>query len=185
MSNAVHEGQDMAVARAEGDLGRHLGVLLRAYQGTVSSVIGDFPHATRGYQILAAVVSGDQPNQLALAAHLGIDRTVMTYLIDDLVEAGLVERQQNPADRRARKIVVTLHGAQTLTDVERRVHQAEDELLDALNARERETFRDLLQRVACGVRDVEPTTDPCDVADQLLASPTSSPHHNAHPLSRA
>lgn len=174
MSSAVREGQGVDVARAEGDLGWHLGVLLRAYQGTVSSVLGDFPHGTRGYQILAAVVSGDQPNQLALAAHLGIDRTVMTYLIDDLVEAGLVERQQNPADRRARKIVVTPLGARTMADVERRVRRAEDELLDALDARERETFRALLRRVACDVRDIEPTTDPCDVADDLLAGTTTT-----------
>ncbi|MFK0044612.1 MarR family transcriptional regulator [Streptomyces sp. NPDC090741] len=40
-----------------------------------------------------------------MATYLGIDRTVMTYLIDDLVTAGLVERRLNPADRRQRKIV--------------------------------------------------------------------------------
>ena len=39
------------------------------------------------YQILSTVVHDDQPSRLALAAHLGIDRSVMTYLIDDLVEA--------------------------------------------------------------------------------------------------
>ena len=34
----------------------------------------------------------------------------MTYLIDDLATAGIVERRLNPADRRQRKIVATRHG---------------------------------------------------------------------------
>src|SRR5204862_8339718 len=39
--------------------------------------------------------------QLALAQHLGVDRTVMTYLIDDLEAAKLIERRPDPTDRRA------------------------------------------------------------------------------------
>ncbi|WP_127127002.1 MarR family winged helix-turn-helix transcriptional regulator [Georgenia sp. SYP-B2076] len=153
---------------ADGDFGRHLGVLLRGYQGSVAAVLGELPHGPRGYQVLSAVVHGDQPNQLALAAHLGIDRTVMTYLIDDLVGAGLVERQQNPSDRRARRIVATEVGARTLRALERDVREAEDRMLGALEHGERETFRELLRRVACDVRDIEPATDPCDVVAEVV-----------------
>ncbi|WP_043625618.1 MarR family winged helix-turn-helix transcriptional regulator [Nonomuraea candida] len=144
-------------------------MLLRAYQGSVVTVIGDLPHGPRGYQTLAAVAGGAHPTQLALAAHLGIDRTVMTYLIDDLVKAGLVERRLNPADRRQRRIVATAKGLRTFRDLERRVREAEDGLLGALDAGERETFRTLLWRVACDVRDIEPAKDPCEVAEELLA----------------
>ncbi|MEV0388396.1 MarR family winged helix-turn-helix transcriptional regulator [Nonomuraea sp. NPDC050643] len=151
------------------NLGWTLGVLLRAYQGSVVTVIGDFPHGPRGYQTLAAVVGGDQPTQLALAAHLGIDRTVLTYLIDDLVAAGLVERRLNPADRRQRKIVATDAGVAAFKDLERRVGEAEDVLLGALDAAERDTLRRLLWRVACDVRDIDPARDPCDVAEEMLA----------------
>jgi MarR family transcriptional regulator, transcriptional regulator for hemolysin len=53
----------------------------------------------------------DEPcSQAALAARLGIDRTVMTYLLDDLVTAGLVERRQDPGDRRTRSVAATEHG---------------------------------------------------------------------------
>ncbi|WP_103961154.1 MarR family winged helix-turn-helix transcriptional regulator [Nonomuraea solani] len=151
------------------NLGWTLGVLLRAYQGSVVTVIGDFPHGPRGYQTLAAVVGGDHPTQLALAAHLGIDRTVLTYLIDDLAGAGLVERRRNPADRRQRRIVATDAGAEAFEDLERRVRDAEDGLLGSLDAAERDTLRRLLWRVACDVRDIEPATDPCDVAEELLS----------------
>jgi MarR family transcriptional regulator for hemolysin len=148
--------------------------LLRAFHGSLVTVLGDFPHGPRGYQTLSTVVHGDQPSQLALAAHLGIDRTVMTYLIDDLVQAGLVERRLNPADRRQRKVVATAKGAGTLRDLERRVRDVEDKVLDVLDPGERETFRKLLRQVACGVRDVEPGTDPCQVVDEMLGADPAS-----------
>jgi MarR family transcriptional regulator for hemolysin len=147
-----------------------LGVLLRAYQATVGPVLSDLPHGSRGYQTLATVVHGDQPNQVALATYLGIDRTVMTYLIDDLVAAGLVERQPHPTDRRQRRVVATRHGREVLAGLRRRVRHTEDHLLDGLGARERESFRELLRRVACNVRDIEPGVDPCDVAADVLES---------------
>jgi DNA-binding MarR family transcriptional regulator len=149
-----------------------LGVLLRAYHASVGPLLSDFPHGARGYQTLATVAHGEQPNQLALATYLGIDRTVMTYLIDDLVTAGLVERRLNPADRRQRKVVATRHGIEVLADLERRVRHAEDHLLDGLRAAERQTFRDLLRKVACHVRDIDVTADPCDVASDVFAGVT-------------
>lgn len=158
-----------ATTPVEDDLGRHLGVLLRAYQATLGPLLAELPHGTRGYQVLVAVVAGGHPNQLALAAHLGIDRTVMTYVIDDLVASGLVERQQNPADRRARRVVATETGRATLAELQRRVLDAEDQLLGALAPAQRAVFRDLLQTVACGVRDVAPEIDPCEAAGAVLA----------------
>jgi DNA-binding MarR family transcriptional regulator len=152
-----------------GDFGWHLGVLGSAYQRSVVTVLGDFPHGPRGYQTLAAAVQDEQPSQLALATHLGIDRTVMTYLIDDLVAAGLVERRLNPADRRQRKIVATDRGVATYTDLERRVRTAEDALLGALDDDERRALRHLLRRVACDLRDIEPGIDPCDAAEPAAA----------------
>ena len=37
-------------------------------------------------------------DQARIAERLGLDRTVMTHLIDDLEEAGLVERRPDRAD---------------------------------------------------------------------------------------
>ena len=149
------------------DFGWALGVLLSAYHSTVVSELGDFPHGPRGYQTLIEVVRGEHPSQLALAAYLGIDRTVMTYLIDDLVTAGFVERQLNPADRRQRKVVATALGRRTLQDLQKRVRAAEEKVLGALEPAERDAFRVLLRRVACGVRDIEPATDPCDIVSAI------------------
>ncbi|WP_448070690.1 MarR family winged helix-turn-helix transcriptional regulator [Georgenia yuyongxinii] len=165
----------------EGDLGWSLGVLLRAYQGAVGAVVGAFPHGHRGYQVLTTVAHGDQPSQLALAAYLGIDRTVMTYLIDDLVDAGLVQRQLNPADRRQRKIVATAVGTRTLADLERRVREAEDVALAVLAPAERDVFRALLRKVACEAREASAGVDPCEVVGEVLVTSAPATAHRRQP----
>lgn len=152
------------------DFGWSLGVVLRAYHSAVLAALDDLPHGPRGYQTLTTVVRGDHPSQLALAAYLGIDRTVMTYLIDDLAGAGLVERQLNPADRRQRKVVATAQGRALLDDLHQRVRAAEDTVLSTLEGRERDAFRVLLRRVACSLRDIEPVKDPCDVVADVLSA---------------
>lgn len=154
--------------RAEDDFGYALGVVLRAYHGSVVKVIGELPQGPRGYQTLRAVVRGDHPSQLALATHLGIDRTVMTYLVDELVEADLVERQPDPSDRRRRKVVATTRGTKVCRELEKKVRAAEDALFAGIDRKERDAFRDLLWRVACHVRDIGSTIDPCDVVDEML-----------------
>jgi DNA-binding MarR family transcriptional regulator len=165
--------QEPGSARQD-DFGWHLGVVLRAYQNAVMAALGDIPHGPRGYQTLGAVIEGSHPSQLALATHLGIDRTVMTYLLDDLADAGLVERQQNPADRRQRKIVATAAGRRTFKRLHRRVEVAEESVLGSLSETERTTLRALLGRVAGTVHPVDPTLDACEVADEALARQSGS-----------
>ncbi|MBB2924315.1 MarR family winged helix-turn-helix transcriptional regulator [Cellulomonas cellasea] len=143
------------------ELGWTLGVLLRHYQETVGPVLDAVPHRHRGFQVLASVVHGDQRSQLALAGHLGIDRTVMTYLVDDLVAAGLVERQVDPTDRRQRRLVATADGRTTLARLEADVRTAEDAALQVLPPADRATLRHLLSAAACAVRGITPARDVC------------------------
>ncbi len=86
------------------DLGWGLGMIFRAYVKAAHAAVTDLPGGPRGYQVLCAAAQGAVNSQLALAQHLGVDRTVMTYLIDDLEAANLIERRPDPADRRARRI---------------------------------------------------------------------------------
>ncbi|MDH6484013.1 MarR family transcriptional regulator [Streptomyces sp. SAI-127] len=86
--------------------------------------------------------------QQAIGIQLAIDRTVLTYQIDALAEAGLVERIPDPADRRARKVVVTSKGAGTLPRFARRVAEVEVELLAGLTSHEADAFRNLVFRLA-------------------------------------
>jgi len=169
MSNSAIEQRPSIDAQE--DFGWTLGVLVRNYQNASTAAMGDFPHGTRGYQVLVAVVGGELPNQLALAQHLGIDRTVMTYLLDDFVKEGLVERRLNPADRRARMVVATQGGERALADLQRRVAEAENRVLGALSAEDRDVFRTLLRTVACSAPNSgEQGLGACEAVEVMLGS---------------
>lgn len=150
------------------DFGWALGMLVRSYHAYLAAACVEVPQGPRGYQVLATVIHGNQPNQLSIATYLGIDRTVMTYLTDDLVAAGLVERRQDPNDRRARRIVATARGEQAFAVLEGRVREAEHKLLGSLSLEEQAQFRDLLHRLAQSVRHLSPETDPCEVVAELI-----------------
>jgi DNA-binding MarR family transcriptional regulator len=132
------------------DLGLSLGTLLRRWQLAVDGVLADAPHGPRGFQVLSVVVHDTPPTQAALAEQLGIDRTVMTYLLDDLVAAGLVERQEASADRRARRVVATDPGRAALRRFERAVTEAERAVLGSLDDDERAMLHRLLHRASSG-----------------------------------
>src|SRR2546421_8477743 len=110
---SVRYAAGMSTPRAaaiDADLCWALGVVFRSYLKAVEAVVNDLPGGPRGYQILTSAVHDRADNQAILAQQLGIDRTVLTYLIDDLEQCGLVERQSDPADRRHRRIAATAKG---------------------------------------------------------------------------
>src|ERR1700754_3487292 len=76
----------------DGDLGWTLGVVFRAYVKASNAVMAEVPGGHRGYQVLTAAASDAAPSQSALGVRLGIDRTVLTYLLDDMERAGVVAR---------------------------------------------------------------------------------------------
>jgi DNA-binding MarR family transcriptional regulator len=153
-----------APSTVESDLGWALGAVMRTYLRATAGALTDLPGGPRGYQVLTACAREEPPTQLALARRLGVDRTVMTHLIDDLERAGLVERRPDPADRRARRIVVTEPGGALLTVVDRRLADVEDVVLGPLDPAERRTLRALLSRVAVAGC---PPADSCTVAREM------------------
>lgn len=147
MCRGYAEGVTDTTTRTADDLGWQLGTLLARWRDAVGAALEGIPAGPRGYHLLrTASAAAVAPTQAALAGHLGIDRTVMTYLLDDLCGAGLVERCTDPADRRVRRIAVTDAGRELLTDVEQRVARAEDDVLAGLDAAERDSLRTLLAR---------------------------------------
>lgn len=135
----------------DADLGRELGLLFRAHLRLAAAATGDLPGGPRGYQVLVESERGNCGNQLELGRHLGVDRTVLTYLLDDLERAGLVARRPDPADRRARQVLLTDAGRERLHATRCRIHAAEEHLLAALGPAERDHLRGLLRRLATGL----------------------------------
>jgi DNA-binding MarR family transcriptional regulator len=151
------------------DLGWGLGMIFRAYVKAAHAAVADLPGGPRGYQVLSAAAQGTVASQLALAQHLGIDRTVMTYLLDDLEAAKLIERRPDPADRRARRIIATEQGNELLASLNDRLRAAEAHLLAPLGIEKHDSFRAQIRLLATRLDAVDAPDSACDLADEVDA----------------
>jgi DNA-binding MarR family transcriptional regulator len=151
------------------DLGWMLGVVFRAYVKAADRALDGIPGGPRGYQVLSAATREPASNQGAIAEEIGIDRTVLTYLIDDLERQGLVVRGADPADRRSRLVCATDEGRAEWHRRQEALRHVESHLLAALDPADTATFRALLQRLACGAQGRDPVGDLCQVVEETGA----------------
>ena len=91
--------------------------------------------------------------QQELGSAMGIDRSTMVLLIDELEAKGLAKRRPHPLDRRAREVAITPKGRQHLQRGRRMAAQVEDEVLRGLTAAER---RELLRLLRSALSAVPP-----------------------------
>jgi len=184
MTSSAPEAQDAGspIDWAAGGIETELGWSLQAvYQGfarTAAAAVASVPGGPRGYQVLVAVTTEEPTSQLLLANRLGIDKTAMTYLVDALERAGLVERRAHPRDRRVRQVSATPAGRALLEQARVALHDVEATLMRDLDAEEQTRLRRLLARVALGVGAAAP---PGPSYEQPVAAPHRSAR--AHPSS--
>lgn len=72
-----------------------------------------------------------------IASGLEVTRSRATALVEGLVRRGLVRKQGDPGDGRARQVVLTAGGARLLREVEAYLHRLHRRLLDWLPPEER------------------------------------------------
>ncbi|HEX4894654.1 MAG TPA: MarR family transcriptional regulator [Hyphomicrobiaceae bacterium] len=126
------------------------------------------PMARRFMQIVAAIwaeaCAGDSLNhlefgtlgalqrephldQISLAERIGVDRTNIGLIIDQLEKKGFVQRSVNPDDRRSRIIQVMPEGVAAFTRQAPKTAMARERIFAPLTVAEREIFYDLLERI--------------------------------------
>lgn len=164
------------------DLGWSLAVLLRHWHERVEHRLSDLRHGSRGYHVLIAVAEHEAPTQASLAERLLIDRSVMTYLLDDLEEDRLVRREVDARDRRVRRVCVADRGRQVLEQARARVLEEEQQLLAGVDRPTQDLFRDAASRAAEAVQRRSPETDPC-AAVRGVAPDTAEPCEDGRPVS--
>jgi DNA-binding MarR family transcriptional regulator len=172
-----------AAAAAEGgaeleglpeDLGHDLGWLLSqvqyGYLAACSAAVGRLPGGLRAVHVLGAAVEGEARNQIEVARRFGIDRTVMVRLVDELERDGLVQRQPDPADRRARIITATGEGTRLHATIQQERQLVDQHVLGGLEPAEREEFARLLRRIVARLLAVDPTHGDaaCDAARRQI-----------------
>jgi DNA-binding MarR family transcriptional regulator len=99
------------------------------------------------FAVLAAIDELGSPSQAELVRALAIDGSDMVALLNELAEAGLVERQRDETDRRRNLMALTPAGEAALAALAECMDAAQDTLLAPLDAAEREQLRALLTRV--------------------------------------
>ena len=88
--------------------------------------------------------------QNGLADRLNIDRNTASLLVEQLVKKGLVERQVNGADRRARLLSLTSKGGRLFERLLPLLLSANESILAPISTRERKLLMALLIRVIEG-----------------------------------
>ncbi|WP_181775640.1 MarR family winged helix-turn-helix transcriptional regulator [Amycolatopsis pittospori] len=99
------------------------------------------------YGILAAIDENGPSSQATLGRATGIDRSDVVAVINELADAGHVERAPDPADGRRNLITLTRTGAQRLQHLEGLVSETQDTFLEPLDPAEREQLTRLLARI--------------------------------------
>jgi DNA-binding MarR family transcriptional regulator len=87
-------------------------------------------------------------SQQELGTRLGIHPSRLVAILDNLEKRGMVERRANPDDRRLYSLHLAKGGEEVLGRIGRIAREHQQALLAALNAGERETLANLLQRIA-------------------------------------
>jgi DNA-binding MarR family transcriptional regulator len=108
--------------------------------------LAPFGLTLRHFGVLNLVGLEEGQNQRAVGNRLGIDRTTIVALVDDLEKAGLLGRHRGE-DRRTFVLHLTDKGAGQLRQLRRLVDLVQEEFLAPIDAQERETLRTLLQRI--------------------------------------
>src|SRR5438552_10131812 len=86
-------------------------------------------------------------SQQALGEQLGIDRTTVVELIDDLEQQGVVVRRRNPSDRRSYALSLTPKGRTVQKRAARAFNAAAAEFFGPLKSAEQQALTDMLRRI--------------------------------------
>jgi DNA-binding MarR family transcriptional regulator len=127
----------------------------RAYEGAAA------PGGLRPRHLVALKLLSEQgaQGQQGLADALSLDPSNVVGLLNELEERDLVVRRRDRADRRRHIVELSPTGEEELAVAYARLSRVEGELLSGLNAGERATLYELLQR-AVGAKP-----PPCDTTD--------------------
>jgi DNA-binding MarR family transcriptional regulator len=133
-------------------LAGRLGYLIKHARERLAELTAEvlLPVGVTGRQVavLIAIDDGVPLSQQEVARRLGVDRTTMVDLIDELEDQGLVERRQDPSDRRRNVVELTRDGMTALEQASQATQEAEERFLASLPAAQAAAFRAALRAVA-------------------------------------
>jgi DNA-binding MarR family transcriptional regulator len=135
------------------DLGPLPGLLGYQLRLAQLAVFRDFERSAGGlgvspgrFGLLALVEANPGVSQSRLAHAVGLDRSTMVAVLDQLEERRLVERRAGP-DRRTNGLWLTREGKRLVAQLKRRIGEHEARIAGRLSAKERAVLLELLGRL--------------------------------------
>lgn len=125
MSSDLTERADLAAMMAR------VGRALIAAERPILSELG---LSMWGYIVLTALGQSPLRGQSALAESIGADKTRLIRVLDDLQARGLISRDPDPDDRRARVLTLTPAGSKLARRAQTAVRRNENRILEGLSA---------------------------------------------------
>jgi DNA-binding MarR family transcriptional regulator len=98
--------------------------------------------------ILRAIAGAPGGSQRALAGYLGLMPSRLVAYLDELEEAGYIERRRNIGDRRQYNLYLTAEGKKLMRKLSGFASQHEDQLTAPLSPDQRQALHELLTMVA-------------------------------------
>ncbi|MGK5552445.1 MarR family winged helix-turn-helix transcriptional regulator [Actinomadura kijaniata] len=99
------------------------------------------------YRILAALDEFGAASQAELGRRCSMDRSDVVAALNELAEQGFVERAPDPDDRRRNIVTLTEAGHRQLQRMDRALDKVQDDLLEPLAAKDRQTLIRLLTQL--------------------------------------
>jgi DNA-binding MarR family transcriptional regulator len=124
---------------------KRVGMLAKERTMAAYEAVGANPYH---YAVLAVLEEGARDTQAKIADALGYDRSWLVGLLDELEEAGLIERRRDPEDRRRHLVSLTPAGKKKLAELRKVSQNVENELLASLDVDQRRQLHELLLQLA-------------------------------------
>ncbi len=99
------------------------------------------------FRVMNVIDAAEGCSQQAIAEAIGAPPSRMVAIVDELEQAGLVERRPHPSDRRVRCLHLTAAGRRKLGRGRKIAGEHEEELMRGLSPADRKRLADLLRHV--------------------------------------
>ena len=149
--DGISQRPGVPVQPSAGVLERLIGYnLKRAYMlflADFREVLGDEGMSPRVFSVLTVVVEAPHVTQSEVARKLGIERSGLVAIVNELEKRGYVRRTQVPGDRRIFALYPTTEGARICAIVCEQLEQRERARLAILNPQERMQLMSILKHI--------------------------------------
>lgn len=130
-------------------LGIELGIAIRLWRARMDACLAPLGLTQAKWVPLRYLAhAGGSLPQRKLVDQVGIEGPSLVRILDELERLGLIERQANDSDRRAKTIRLTARAKPLVGEIERLAEPMRNAIFDGISDRDMAVFRKVLARIS-------------------------------------